>query len=423
MSFTLLAGVVFFVGYAAIALEHKLHVNKSAIALAVGTMLWLIAAAAGVPHIGEAIGHAGSEIFGIVVFLLAAMSLVEILVHYEFFDFLRGKLFQLGLTERGQFILITALTFFLSAIVDNLTTTIVMVQIARKFFRSRNLLYATAGVIIAANAGGAWSPIGDVTTIMLWFADKITAWEVISRGILPSLTLWVVSVSLLAFKISHTPFDVGNEIVTKLQRSEKTVIGLVFLSFFLPIGMSVFGLPPYIGLLLGLAIVWLCVDWLKYFVPKQSHLDASIDEFIKRTDIPSLKFFIGILLAVSALHALGVLEQLAHVVYGTAPGVGQLIMGNVGLGFLSALLDNVPLTAMAIQILPTTSSSLWVLLALTVGTGGSLLVIGSAAGVVAMGMVKELNFSQYFKIAFVPALLGYLAAVGVWCIQYFWLGW
>ncbi len=314
--------------------------------------------------------------------------------------------------------LLTGITFFLSAVVDNLTTTIVMIQIARKFFRGQNLLYATAGIVIAANAGGAWSPIGDVTTIMLWFAGKVSATQILTQGILPSVALWATAIGIMARNIDQKPFQVTGELVTKLGRSEKLVIGLVFSSFLLPICMSFIHLPPYAGLLLGLAVVWLVVDGLKRFRPKQTHLNASIDEFLKRTDIPSLQFFIGILLAVSALHALGVLEFAANFVYGEHPHVLQLIGGNVGLGFLSAILDNVPLTAMAIQILPTADPRIWVLLALMVGTGGSLLVIGSAAGVVAMGMVKELTFTRYVRLAFIPALVGYAAAIVVWCAQY-----
>ncbi len=181
--------------------------------------------------------------------------------------------------------------------------------------------------------------------------------------------------------------------------------------------MSALGLPPYMGLLLGLGGVWLMIDLFKRYLPRTTHLTASIEDLIRKTDISSLKFFIGILLAVSALHTLGVLELLADTVYGHTPSIGSVIGGNISLGLLSAILDNVPLTAIAIQILNSTDSSLWVLLALTVGTGGSLLVIGSAAGVVAMGMIKELNFSSYFKLAFFPALAGYIAAIAVWMLQ------
>lgn len=417
-----IAGAVFALGYAAIALEHKLVLSKSALALLIGTLLWIIVS---VTHGPEAVGelsHAAGDIFSIVVFLLAAMSLVEVLVHYRFFDVIRGKLFALHLSERQQFVVISLISFVLSAFLDNLTTTIVMIQISRRFFRGENLVRAAANIVIAANAGGAFSPIGDVTTIMLWFAGKFGALDVLMQGFLPALLLWAVTTAIMYRGITRETPDETTEIVTKLTKSERTIVVMVLGSFFLPVAMNLFGLPPYMGLLLGLALVWLAVDIFKRVSGRHTHLEASLDEMIRKTDIPSLKFFIGILFAVAALGELGVLERLADTLYGATPTLGAMVAGNVGLGFLSAILDNVPLTAMAIEILPTNDPALWVLLALTAGTGGSLLVIGSAAGVVAMGMIKELSFAKYFRVAFVPALAGYLAAVGVWCGQYFVLG-
>jgi Na+/H+ antiporter NhaD/arsenite permease-like protein len=411
---------VFVCAYALIALEHSIKISKSAVALLCGAFLWMLVA---VSTTGEAfaseISHTGADIFSIVAFLLAAMSLVEILVHYKFFDVLRGKLFALGLNEHKQFLLMSLLTFFLSAVLDNLTTTIVMIQISRRFFKGENLLIMTASIVISANAGGAFSPIGDVTTIMLWFAKKFGALEVILKGFLPAFVLWIVSTIMLMNKIKKGTPDSQEEVITKLSKSEKLVVTIVFLSFLLPIMMSQFGLPPYMGLLFGLGLVWFAVDTLKRYSSRQTHLSASIDELVKKADIASIKFFIGILLAVSALHSLGVLEMLAHTVYGSVPSDAKIIIGNVGLGLLSAILDNVPLTAIAINLLDVSNSSLWVLLALTVGTGGSLLVVGSAAGVVASGMVKELSFGKYFKIAFVPALSGFFAGVLVWLAQYY----
>ncbi len=417
------AGIIFIFSYIAIALEHSLKISKSAVALVAGSLLWILAALNGGEHLDQEIIHAASDVFSIVIFLLAAMALVEVLVHYRFFDVIRGKLYAWKLSDKGQFLVIAVLAFFLSAVIDNLTTTIIMIQISRRFFRGDNLLYAAAAIVIAANAGGAFSPIGDVTTIMLWFADKFGSFEIISKGFLPSLVLFGVAAAFLCRKIKPSGDDSQEEVITKLSRSEKLVITLVFLSFGLPLVMSIYNLPPYMGLLLGLGVIWVLIDSMKRIVPRKTHLDASIEEFIKKTDIASLKFFVGILLAVAALDSLGVLHYLANFIYGETLTTNSLIIGNVALGLLSAILDNVPLTAIAIQMLNTTDTGLWVLLALTVGTGGSLLVIGSAAGVVAMGMVKELTFSKYFKLAFVPALWGYVAAVSVWAIQYFWLGW
>lgn len=417
----IIASIIFILGYLAISLEHKIKMNKAATALVTGSLLWLLVSLEGTHFQGE-LESAGAEIFGLVIFLLSAMSLVEILLHYKFFDVLRGRLFKLGLSEKKQFIVIYFMAFFLSAMIDNLTTTIVMIQIARKFFKGDNLLMAAAGIVIAANAGGAFSPIGDVTTIMLWLAGKFGSIDIILRGFLPSLTLAVVALAAMYPKLKDSKYDAENEIITKLSRSEKIIIGLVFISFAMPLVMNFFKLPPYIGLLIGLGVVWLVVDLFKQWKPQHTHLNASIEAFIKKCDIPSLEFFVGILLAVSALNTLGVLEYFSAMLYGSDPSTGRIIAGNVGLGMMSAIVDNVPLTAIAIEILEIESANLWILLALAVGTGGSLLIIGSAAGVVAMGMVPELNFTKYIKIAFVPALAGFIAAVGVWYIQFLLFG-
>lgn len=418
----LIGSIIFVIGYIGIATEHKLGASKSAIALATGGILWLIAAVASHDHHArESIVHAGGEIFEIVVFLLAAMSLVEILVHYKFFDVIRGKLYKLGLNDQKQFLIITIISFFLSAVLDNLTTTIVMIQIARRFFKGQNLLVTAAAIVIAANAGGAWSPIGDVTTIMLWIANKFNSLQIITQGFFPSLAIYLVSTALLYPKIVPTiKNDEKEEVVTSLDRSEKTVIGMTFFSFALPLIMNtVFDLPPYLGLLIGLGLVWLVVDAYKRLRPNPTHLEANIDELVRKSDIASIKFFIGILLAVSALHSLGILDRLSDILYGNNPEAFRVITGSVGLGLISSILDNVPLAAIAIQILETTDVSHWVLLALTLGTGGSLLIIGSAAGVVAMGMIKELTFSKYLQIGTVPAFVGFLAGVGVWLVQYY----
>ncbi|MCA9397212.1 sodium:proton antiporter NhaD [candidate division WWE3 bacterium] len=410
--------LIFALGYLAITLEHKIHINKSAVALFVGTSLWLMLLFDQSIHIEEAIGESAIEIFEIVIFLLAAMSLVEVLVHYKFFDIVRGKIHAIGLGERKQYLLVAVIAFFLSAIIDNLTTTIVMTQISRRFFQKDNLLIAVATIVISANAGGAFSPIGDVTTIMLWLAGKFGTGEIMLQGFLPSVALLVTVLFLLYPKVKEIPFEIESEIVTKLSRSEKIVVVLTFASFSLPLIMGLVSVPPYVGLLIGLSVVWIVVDLFKKFRPRQTHLEASIEEFIQKTDIASLMFFVGILMAVSALSHLGLLDSLSHMIYGTSPSDIQVIFGNIGMGAISAILDNVPLTAIAIEVLHVSNSSLWVLLALAVGTGGSLLIVGSAAGVVAMGMVKELNFGNYLRIAALPALVGYLAAMLVWYVQF-----
>lgn len=415
-----LGSLIFILGYLGITIEHQLGVNKSAIALATGGALWILLGAAGHGHLEEEIFHAGGEIFQIIFFLMLAMSLVEVLTHYRFFDVIRTRLYKLRLSERGQFVALTTITFFLSAVIDNLTATIVAVVIARQFFKGTNLLYAVAAIVISANAGGAWSPIGDVTTIMLWLAKKFGAGEVIAGAFLPSLAIHAVTLLFMVPQIRENgSSDNPDELVPKLRRSEWIVVGLTLGSFALPVIMhTVFHLPPFLGLTIGLGVVFSAIGLLGKIRGHETHLTAKMETLMQKVDLASIKFFAGILLAVSALNALGILEQLSQTIFGSDPTLMRVIGGNVTLGLLSAILDNVPLTAIAIQILGVTDPSLWVLLALTVGTGGSLLVIGSAAGVIAMGMLKELTFGRYVKIAFPPAFVGYLAGIGVWYLQY-----
>ena len=415
-----IAVLVFILGYLFITLESKLHINKSAFALAMGGILWTIVALYDPHVVSHHLSEAGNEIFNLVIFLLAAMSLVEILVHYRVFDVIRAKILGKTTSDRTQFVIITAVAFVLSAVVDNLTATIVMIQISRKFFKGENLLIAATGVAIAANAGGAFSPIGDITTIMLWLAHKFEASQIIIQGILPSIALYGTMIALMKPKIEESGYDELNDhMVHKLSRGEKIITFSVIVSFLLPVIAKNIGLPPVLGILLGLGITWIVVDLMRSMSNSHSHLTASIEHLMQKSDIGSIKFFIGILLAVSALNALGILEYVSSVVYaGGAESTGVIIGGNIFLGLISSVLDNIPLTAIAIDILPNVAPSLWVLLAISVGTGGSLLAIGSAAGVVAMGMVKELTFEKYFKYGFVPALVGFFVAIAVWGAQY-----
>ncbi|PIR85647.1 sodium:proton antiporter [Candidatus Kaiserbacteria bacterium CG10_big_fil_rev_8_21_14_0_10_44_10] len=423
----LIASIIFVVGYVLITLEHYWKVNKSITATALAAVLWaLIAFTSPDSHaIEEALHIISAETFSLVVFLLAAMTLVEILVHYRFFDLLRAKLFSLGLKDGAQLILIGTLTFFLSAILDNLTTTIVMVQIARRFFKGHNLLVMAGMIVVAANAGGAFSPVGDVTTIMLWLAGKFSALDIILWAFLPSLSILLVSMLLFVKQLKK---DSGDETPAPseqviLSGSDKVVISMSFASFVLPPLAHLIGLPPFMGLLLGVGLVGLTIGWFSNNAKhRDSHMSMEIEKLLGKLDITSLLFFIGILFAVGALGFLGVLDFISASLFGEDPAMSRLVAGSVLLGAFSAILDNIPLTAAAIDILQTTDPHLWILLAICVGTGGSMLVIGSAAGVVAMGMVKELSFTKYLKIAAIPAALGYIAGIVVWYIQYLLLG-
>jgi Na+/H+ antiporter NhaD/arsenite permease-like protein len=411
---------LFIIGYAFITLEGSLHIHKSAIALAVGAVSWILLGSFDPVLAHREFIAASSDIFNLIIFLIAAMSLVEIAGHYRAFDLIKAKLDSYSLSDRSQFVVLCVMAFFLSAVLNDLTTTIVMVQIARKFFSGRNLSVAAVGVVIAANSGGSWSPIGAVTTIMLWLADRFTAFQIVSFGFLPAFSLLVVAICMLRPKISNEPRLITGEkpCRARLARSEKAVLSFVAISFLLPVAMKSFGLSPVIGALLGLGLTWMAIDLFKRWKPCDTHLTATIEHLLQKADLSSIKFFVGILLAVSALSTLGVLDHVSTFIYGAGESFVRIAIGNGLLGFASAVLDNIALTAIAIKMVPSTDPYLWALLAVAVATGGSMLAIGSAAGVVATGMVKDLTFGTYFKIAFVPALVGLLTACFVWCAQY-----
>lgn len=418
--------ILFIIGYVFIAIEHKTHINKSGIAIVLGSFLWLIIALLG--HDKAEISHAlienGSEIFNIVVFLLSAMTIVELLVHYQLFDWIREQIVKKKISQNKLFWILGSLTFVMSAFLDNLTTALIMIQIGRQIYKDKdNFLIFVANTVIAANAGGAASPIGDVTTIMLWLANKFNAIQVISMGLIPAIVAWVIPQYLMGKKIkkheesenSHPEFDLVDE---KKVQPYWSIVFIGLFSFILPVIFNLMGLPPFLGLLLGVGILWIFVD-LKARNGHSDHTAGRIMNMIQKTDITTLKFFIGILLSVGALSHIGLLKDLNNFIFGPDINITRLVIGNTFLGFTSSILDNVPLVAAAIKMFAAgVPASIWVLLAITAGTGGSLLIIGSAAGVAAMGQVKDLNFSYYLKKATIPALLGYVFAVLSWLILY-----
>lgn len=410
--------IIFIIGYAGIAFEHKTHINKAAWALFTGGALWLLVALQDYTVIEEKMLHAGYEIFSITLFLLAAMSLVEILIACGIFDLLRQKMLSFNLGNTKQFMIFLGLAFALSGIIDNLTATIILIQIARKFFKGENLLIAGVGIVLAANAGGALSPIGDITTIMLWIAGKFTALEIITRGFMPAVAIFLTASFFLLRKMGQADDDtLPSETVSSLSWERKLIVAITMLSFFMPIAAKALHLPPVSGILFGLGIAWITVDLLQARRSQGTQFSEGMESLLQKTDISSIKFFVGILLAVSALEALGVLSTLSEYIYGAAQTDTRVITGNIIMGMISSILDNIPLTAIAINILEVTNTNLWVLLAISVGTGGSLLAIGSAAGVVAMGILKDLTFKKYFDIAFIPALVSYFVGISVWWIQ------
>ncbi|EKD85684.1 MAG: hypothetical protein ACD_37C00657G0004, partial [uncultured bacterium] len=350
---TILSVAVFLLGYVAISQEHFLKVSKTSISLLLAVILWSLVVAGRVNNIGLALTESAGEIFSLVIFLLSAMTLVEILTHYGLFDYLYAKLLKLKLDDKAQFFIITFLTFIFSALLDNLTTTIVFLQIASRFFSGKNLLKSASAIVIVANAGGAFSPIGDVTTTMLWLANKFNTPTIITQTFIPSLTVFLVSSLLIGRQITVDTKDRVEKVI-RLGKIEWFIISLCLLSFLLPLFMTVFHLPPYFGLLLGLGTIWLVVDLARLQRPHNTNLSIAIEKFFQKTDIASLYFFIGILLAIGALRHLGVLDGISHQLFTTTPSTTRIIQGNIAIGGLSAVFDNIPLTAAAIDIVKTT---------------------------------------------------------------------
>ena len=402
------------------AFEHNLEINKSWIALSTGSVMWMIVAF-GKSHnaLHNSLVHSSSEIFELIIFLMGAMTIVEMMGHFRFFKWVETKLLEFNISNVGLFWLLGIITFFASALLDNLTSTLVMIQIGRHLYiRKENFNIFVINTVIAANAGGAMSPVGDVTTIMIWLAGKFTAWEILIKGAVPSLVAWIIPQILLTSKILVENRE-GREKKEELPlKWEIIVMGIS--TFVLAVVVNLLGLPPFFGILFGLGVVAILID----FRLKQGKLkkkEGHIVNIIKTIDMATINFFVGILLAINALQLQGVLDQIANLIFGDDPAnnVFGIIFGHTSLGIISAFLDNVPLTAAVIKMLPEGINSIyWVLLAITAGTGGSILIIGSAAGVAAMGQVEDLTFAEYFKKGTIPALMGYFAAVVTWYVMY-----
>ena len=328
-----------------------------------------------------------------------------------------------SISNRQLFWILGLVTFFGSAILDNLTITLVMIQIGKKLYiRKANFNIFLINTVIAANAGGVMSPVGDVTTIMMWLAGKFTAWQVIAEGFLPSLVAWVIPQALLTRKII---FENRQGRQSEKIAPLKWYIILIGLSTFLmAVLVNIIHLPPFFGILFGLGLSAIVIDY-QMRTGKLKKKENKIVNVIHTIDMATISFFIGILLAVNALNYIGFLDQLALVIFGPNPGVNPygLMTSHSIIGVVSALVDNVPITAAVIDMLPEgIHYQYWVLLAITAGTGGSLLVIGSAAGVAAMGQAPRLTVAYYFKRGTLPAFLGYVGAILVWWLQMYLMG-
>ncbi len=473
LSFTLMI-VVFIIGYTAIALEHPLKVDKAASALILGTMMWVVYILdvdsilalnfsnawkhfiegtmltdmlekfpdASLPEQmkyfvvhNQIIEHLG-EISEILFFLLGAMTIVETVDHHQGFKIITDRI-----TTQNKVKLLwilSVLTFFMSALLDNLTTTIVMVALLRELVGDKKERWFFASmIVIAANAGGAWSPIGDVTTIMLWIGGQVTTVNIIMMVIIPSIFNMIIPLAVVSMYMKGEitrPKLAANEtreFTTPGERTLLLVMGVGAL-LFVPVFKTFTHLPPYMGMLFGLGVIWVTTEILHRKKPVEDRRKMTVIGILRRVDVPTIFFFLGILSAVAALQSAGHLGLLATYL---DENVHNIFGINTVIGVLSAIVDNVPLTAGAMGRYPIMMDALvnmsvepeyarhfvqdgafWELLAYCAGTGGSILIIGSAAGVAAMGLEK-IDFIWYMKKISWLALIGYLAGIGVYWLQ------
>ncbi|MEP6945598.1 MAG: sodium:proton antiporter NhaD [Acidobacteriota bacterium] len=414
--------LTFLIGYAAIALEHPIKIDKAASALLTGVLCWTIYVFSQpdkevVSH--EVISHLG-EISGILFFLLGAMTIVELIDAHDGFQIITDKIKTQSLLKLIW--IISTITFFMSAALDNLTTTIVIVTMLRKILGDREKRLLVVGLaILAANAGGAWSPIGDVSTTMLWIGGQITTLKIITGVFLPSVVCLLVPLIWISIKMRGT-FEIPevDEAASTAIPSERSFLFFLGLGIFIfvPIFKTVTHLPPFMGMLLGLGVIWVVTELIHKPKDDEVKEELSVVNALQRIDAPSILFFLGILLSISALQSSGLLS---HAATWLAESVGNDTVIILVLGLFSAIVDNVPLVA-AVQGMYTlqhypTDSYFWEFLAYAAGTGGSTLIIGSAAGVAAMGMEK-IDFFWYFKKISFLALLGYLAGAATYIIEH-----
>ncbi len=429
--------VAFVAGYLCIALESLTKINKAAIALLMCVVCWtllMVSPGAYYPdvasdgvlhHISEVIEHYLGDAAGTLFFLMGAMTIVEIVDSNGGFNFVRDIM--KTRSKRKLLWRVAIATFFLSAILDNLTTSIVMIMVLRKLVQSREerLIYA-ALIIISANSGGAFSPIGDVTTIMLWIKGVITTQGILTEIFIPSLVSMLVPAFILQYSLSGK-FDKEQNLVTaevsqftKVQRNIIFWLGVGGLVF-VPIFKSITHLPPFMGILLVLGVLWTVTEIFHHNTSEDDTMAKRVSDLLSRIDLSTIMFFLGILMAVAVLQEIGVLTAL-----GT--GLNEVFVGNYYvingiIGVLSSIVDNVPLVAGCMGMYPVAETGamaidgiFWQLLAYCAGVGGSMLIIGSAAGVVVMGLEK-ITFGWYLKRITWIAFVGYLAGIVTYWLQ------
>ena len=417
--------IVFALGYLAITLEHTIKINKSATALITAVLCWtlIISNAASKELIIEQLSHHLSSISEIVFFLLGAMTIVEIIDAHDGFQNITESI---KTTNKTKLIwLISVITFFLSAVLDNLTTTIVMISILNKLIEDKKTKWLLLGlVIISSNAGGAWSPIGDVTTTMLWIGGQISPLNIIQQTFLASLVSMIVPTLIINFIIKgniELKPNVENNLNFNTNSFERNLIFYVGIGclLFVPIFKTITHLPPYMGILLSLGIIWTITELIHKRKRDNEKGILSVSHALRKIDTPSILFFFGILMSISSLEVIGILPQMASTLNSS---VGNINVVAICIGLLSAVFDNVPLVA-ALQSMYSLNDYpqdhyFWELLAFTAGTGGSCLIIGSAAGVAVMG-IEKIDFFWYLKKMSWIALIGFIAGVGTFLIQHY----
>jgi NhaD family Na+/H+ antiporter len=416
--------MVFVLTYVAIALEHPLKVNKSASALIGAGLLWTLYAFSGIQpqelsdHLGESLMSTAQIVF----FLMGAMTIVEVVDAHDGFDVITSRIRTTDLSTLMWMVGFT--TFFLSAILDNLTTTIVMVSLMKKLLDQReDRLFFAGIIIIAANAGGAWTPIGDVTTTMLWIGGQITTVEIMKGLFLPSLVNLLIPLVIVSRLVGKRPVvapvrqgdDAGR--TTPFERNMMFFMGLGILVL-VPVFKTVTHLPPFMGILFGLGLLWFVGEMIHREKPDDTKEHLTLVSALGRIDLSSIMFFVGILLSVATLEHTHVLSSLAAWL-DQAVGRQDVIVLLIGLA--SAVVDNVPLVAASMGMYDLAQypadSFLWEFMAYCAGTGGSILIIGSAAGVAAMGLEK-IDFVWYAKKFGWLALAGYAAGAAVYILEH-----
>lgn len=447
--------VVFVVGYGFIVFEHINQINKAATALFIGTTMWAIYALGGEEILAKGASvswtnflhentesvtefithyelfHHLSEIASILFFLIGAMTIVELVDKYQGFRVITNKIESSNVNQLLW--VVSLLTFFMSAVLDNLTTTIVLITVLRKLItRQENRWIFASVVVISANAGGAWSPIGDVTTIMLWIGGQVTSGHIVGALIVPSLVNMLVSTGLFSVFVVKgettkplLPDDETKEFTTRQEQIFMLVVG-TFALISVPVFKTVTHLPPYIGMLLGLSVLWIMTDRYLKSRSAEDKRTLTVSAALKAVDIPTVLFFLGVLSAVAALQSAGHLDLLAGWL---DKRVHNIFAVNLLIGIVSSIVDNVPLVAASMGMYPIEMTSVtgfaasfvqdgpfWTCLAYCAGTGGSLLIIGSAAGVAAMGL-EQINFLWYLRRITWIAMAGYLAGALVYFLQ------